>query len=112
MSCMPARYDFAVYEGVDCKILKTTNNTDITGATIAFTATKERGGASPNIEIAGVIDDATSGKYHIPLAGTDTEGLVIDKTVPLYYDVLITLSNGDIEAETFGVIQLNPRASA
>ncbi len=112
MSCMPARYDFAVYEGVDCKILKTTNNTDITGATIAFTATKERGSASPDIEITGVIEDAATGKYHIPLAGANTEGMVTDKVIPLYYDVLITLANGDIEAETFGVIQLNPRASA
>lgn len=110
MSCVPAVYDFSIYEGLDCKILKTTNNEDLTGATIAFTATSDRGSPTPEIEIAGVIDDAATGKYHIPLSKSDTEGLVTNKALSLYYDVLITSSGGDVSGDTRGTIILNPRA--
>lgn len=106
MSCMPARYNFDLYEGVNCKILQTTNGENLTGATIQFTASKTVNSKTPEISIAGVIDDATTGKYHIPITPSDTDGLATEQCVNLYYDVLITKQDGSVEADTCGMIKL------
>ena len=111
MACMPARYDFAIYEGVDCKALKTTLNKDISGATITFTAAPKTDSSSPILEISGVVDDDASGQFHIPITASQTSTLASDGQLKLVYDVFITIS-GENESPLFGVVTLNPKVKA
>ncbi|AUR88973.1 hypothetical protein NVP1231O_21 [Vibrio phage 1.231.O._10N.261.49.F8] len=106
MTCMPGSYNFELYEGADCEILKTTTTEDLAGATIQFNLAMEPNSSSPLLSKAGVIDDESAKKYHIPIAASDTDGLGSGDRLKLRYDVFITLADGTKVPDTYGVITL------
>lgn len=111
MSCMPAQYDFMVYEGVDCKALQTTIGTSITGSTITFTAA-ESFDSTPLITITGVIDDGAAGKFHIPFTAADTEGKATTTPKKLVYDVFIEVAGQGKMSPIFGNFTIHPKVKA
>ncbi len=111
MACMPARYDFSVYEGADCKALQTTLNKDITGATIAFSAAPTSDASSLTLDITGVIDAASTGKFHIPFSASDTDGEATGEILKLKYDVFSTIG-GETEPLLYGTLQIHPKVKA
>ena len=111
MACMPARYDFSVYEGADCKALQTTLNKDITGASIAFSAAPTSDASSLTLDLVGVVDNATTGKFHIPFDSSDTDGEASGEILKLKYDVFATIG-GETEPLLFGTLQIHPKVKA
>ena len=116
MSCMPAKYDFAIYEGDNClKYFTYTddmdNPVDLTGATIKLTAKEDITQSTSFVESNGVIDDAATGEFHIPFIPSQTKGLISHKEKTLSYDIQVTQSDGKIHTLLFGNLKIYPEVT-
>ena len=117
MSCMPARYDFSIYEGDNCSKYFTYTDeqnqpVNLTGATIKLTAKESASSSTAFITSDGVIDDAPNGDFNIPFIPSQTKGLINHEEKTLVYDLQITQSDGKIHTILYGNLKVHPEISA